>query len=409
MVDYAYIPTQSDQPFMLAAKAFHDLARPKLSFVDRGKTNLQDILKWVDDKAAANRPGEVIVASHAWPHAMAIHFVPGQGGDSTYSRLVDLQPPSTGFTLPARYKAPPSDPQKRTRLTVKGCRIGASEPYMMLLKTLLGGELEVRAPRHYQYFIPLKKGIYLDFLAYSFELHRRKPIAGHQTLVSEFTGAGFKRYDTNDVPAADLQTLLDQLLGPSYGGLKALKKEDYLPDENTRWTDIKKVTLQADLLFPASSALDFEGALGPSRTKRYTDFRYEAQRLEHVVADVEGTSSLPTDAEVRTLVEKKKNEWEDAYGKVAVTGGGTVEKTYAEYLGLHPGEDLFTRIEFKPVATANGFQVLGIYYRYELEMPVTSVADGILFFTGRKKVGSQVKEQTNWPLGADFQALFRTV
>jgi hypothetical protein len=408
MVDYAYVPTKKGDGFMLDAKGFLELRTPALSFGPLGLGNLQDILKWVDDKAQAQRPSAVIIVSHAWPHAMSIPFVPKQKGQSTYTKLVDLQPPSTAFKLPPRFAQPPSGGQPRTTLIVKGCRIGKSEPYMRLLKTLLGGEVEVRAAQHYEYFINIDK-IFVDFLAYSLEIHRKAPIAGHQALVNEFTSAGFNRYDNSPLPAADIEAALDQFLGPKFGGRKKLKPEQYLPGTTSKANDVLEVPIQANLQFPAGSVLKFEKILGPKRVLRYKKFHYEAERVEWDEIPDTGTSTKPTQAEIRTLVEKRQKEWEDQYGEVSVTGGGTVKKTYCEYLGLHPGEGLFDRIDWQLRKTKTGFSLVAVYYRYEFDMPVASVFDGTLFFTGRKRSSTQIDEQLNWPSGQDFEALFRTV
>jgi hypothetical protein len=407
MVDFAYVPTRKGDGFMLDAKGFLALRTPPVTFGRVGLGNLQAVLKWVDGEAQANRPSAIIIASHAWPHAMSVPLVPKQQGSSGYTKLVDLL--GGGFALPARFKQAPSGGQPRTRLIIKGCRIGKSEPFLRVLKTLLGGEVEIRAAQHYEYFISMRK-IFLDFLTYSYELHRKDPIGGHRTLVTEFTApaADFQRYDGSAMPAAEIEAMLDQLI--------KRKPDDYLPDHSASKRKLKSndplvVRLSADLKFPAGSVLNFEKLMSSDLISKYRKFRFEAERRQWTLETVTGTSTVPSQADVKIRVERLRKDWEDKYGEVAVAGGGTVKKSYGEYLGLHPGEGLFDRIKWSAKKTTNGFDIVATYYRYELEIPITSIADGLLFFTGRKRKSStQIDEQLNWPMpGQLFDALFRTV
>jgi hypothetical protein len=165
---------------------------------------------------------------------------------------------------------------------------------------------------------------------------------------------------------------------------------------------------------PLWSTLSFnENVAGKASRSLRTLSQLRAQRMSRTVAgmDLPSFSAKP----ILDHVADAGAAWEQKYRSPgAVTG--QAEKTYAEHLGLHAGEDPATMIDWKaldhrdPASKTKGKKIVGTYFRYQLLLPVTSVTDNTLLFDSEIIAGPVLSNPTTWPTAtAQRRALFLTV
>jgi hypothetical protein len=403
-MNFAFVPNGAKGDFGIAAAArFLQVRVPAAGRVPRAKTNLQDILDWIDVATPAGDEVEtVFLVSHASEQHVSFLFTAGQTDPSVYTVLVDIQGPSSPFRAPIRFRSTPPAGATPIQIVIKGCRIGESEAFLRLLKTLMGGQLLVTAPRHFNVFFGVENknsSFVIDCLSYNRELHRKVPITKYPDLVSAFTSAGFTRYDGSTQPLGEMVNLFDQLQKPVKLALKT-----YLPTAST--TAELKRPLRIKVKFNEPIAGEMSYAL-----KKIAEYR--AQRVRKTVArmDMTAFSAKPVVDHLTDAIAK----WDARYLSQNVAGG-TVRKTFGEHLGLHKGEAIDDYVVWsdepdKDKATgAKGRKIVGTFFRYQLIQPVTSVADGTLLFDSQKERGAALMTPTTWPtVPAEIAALFRTV
>ncbi len=403
-MDFAFVPNGAKGDFGIAAAArFLDMRVPAAGRVPRSKTNLQDILDWIDVAIpVGDEVGTVFLVSHASEHHVSFLFTAAQTDPSVYTVLVDIQVPGGPFRAPIRFLSAPPAGASPIQIVIKGCRIGESEAFLRLLKKLMGGQVQVTAPRHFNVFFAVenKSSAYvIDCLSYNRELHRKAPIANHADLVTAFTGAGFPRYNGSPQPAGEMSDLLDQLKKPV-----KLDVSKYLPTAKTA----------SQLKLPLRTKVKFnEPVAGETSYALKVIAEYRAQRVRKTVArmDMVAFSAKPVADHVTEAIAN----WDAKYLSQNVPGG-TVSKTFGEHLGLHQGETIAANVtwsdepdEDKATGT-KGRKIVGTYYSYQLIHPVTSVTDGTLVFDSQKDKGAALTAPTTWPTAAtEIAALFRTV
>ena len=84
----------------------------------------------------------------------------------------------------------------------RGCRIGATLPYLKKLKEALGGNLTVIAPKHFHIAAHYAKPpAFVEYMRYNFPINRSKAFRNPGEAVKAFTAAGFTLIDGQPVPA----------------------------------------------------------------------------------------------------------------------------------------------------------------------------------------------------------------
>jgi hypothetical protein len=401
-MDFAFIPEPGKNASILAASQLFHSRIPSSGIVPKAKTNLEDILKWIDTHVPSGQQvSSVFFVSHASDHHVSFLMTPGQKGLSVYTLLVDLQQGS-GVSVPSRFTAAVPAGGKSIQIVIKGCRIGSSEIFLLLLKTLLGGQVQVTAPRHYNGMLNIsKKGavVALDTLTYNIEVHLKDPITSHAKLVDAFKAAKFPRYDGSQIPDADIDATLDQLIKP-------VKKTEstYLPTK----------TSMKQLKIPFSFLLKFnENIAGRTKHSDDTLCQLRSERVHRTVAQMDDT--LFASKPLMDHVDDAAAAWEQKFKKPNLQGG-TAEKSFGEHLGLDLGEDLKSLIAWEalkitdPKTGTKGKAIVGTYFRYQLLIPITSVTDGTILFDSERLTGPALANPTTWPSDPNQQAeLFRTV
>jgi hypothetical protein len=228
---------------------------------------------------------------------------------------------------------------------------------------------------------------------YNLELHRAVPITKHADLVQAFLQEGCKRYDQTPFPAAQLKSLLDQL--PKAGKLV----RTYLPGPKS--TKEVKWPLRAKV--PVNEPISGVTTLASNQLAAF--------RSEREVAVVKGLNSVDFAAKtVPEHVEDAIREWDQKYKNAT-----SVPVSFSERIGLRADEDPVDIEWISFPATdknsgAKGRKIAGVYYRYQLLLPVTSVVDGSLLFSSAVAQGPALTTPVTWPSDpAHLAALFRTV
>lgn len=401
-MDFAFVPNDVADPPTKAANRFLNGRLPAAQRVPRRTTNLQDILEWIDVKAPAGATiGTVYINSHASATHVSFKFTPGQSDPSLYELLVNIQGPAGPFRVPARFTNPPAAGVAPIRIFIKGCQIGESEAYLRLLKTLLGAQVAVAAPRHFNGFFHIrrkKSSVVFDSLSYNREIRRKAPIADFAKLVEAFEDTEFHRYDGSPQPPEELTALLDQLQEPPKPAL-----DDILLKGTTSRFERHLLT-----------KIRFNESIGGRATHAIKGLaEYWAQRVRSTVArmDMTAFSAKP----IADHVIDAEAKWDAKYRSPAVSSG-TITKTFGEHLGLAADEAIDEHVEWTAEeeidrATATrGRKIVGTHYRYRLIHPVTSVADGTLLFDSHREKGPALTSPTTWPtLQTHVDALFREV
>jgi hypothetical protein len=403
-MDFAFVP-RGGKPDVALGAAANFLGRRigGTGMVPGSKSNLRDILDWVDISVpSGDEVGKLFLVSHASEHHVSFAFTSTQTDPSVYQVLIDLPGAIPPFRVPVRFRTPPATGAPRIQLMIKGCRIGQSEAFLRVFKTLMGGEVEITAPRHFNDFVGIsdKSASHIfECLSYNLEVHRKDPITKQADLAAAFTGAGFTRYDASPFPAAAITDLTDQLGKPPYR-----RTTDYLPGKSSEKE--LKLPLKLKVKFP-------EAVTGRTVLAIPNIAQYRAQRVRKTIArmDLPSFGSKP----IKDHVDEAVAAWETKYRHATVTGG-TVEKTYWENFGLLPGEDprpLVTFDDFEDVDKATrtkGRKITGTFFRYQLIMPVLSATDDTLLFDSETLTGTALTNPTTWPTDATQRAaLFRTV
>ena len=362
-------------------------------------SSLKEMLVFVDAHAGGSI-GSVSIVSHASPTHVSFPLTAAQSQPSIYQVLADLYKPPFPFGAPASFHQAPAPGATPIPIVIKGCRVGRSEAFMRLLKSIIGEGVTVEAPQHFNYFLHIgnRTTRYIfDCLCYDFEIHRKNRITTHADLRSAFSSASFERYDGSAMPTADLTALIDQL--------KTEKLSNYLPSTSTK-KEIK-IGLKTKVKFNETVI----GKTVHAMTGKQGIAQYRALRVSKTIARMN-----LADFDAKPLADhiaKAEADWNAKYQSANVLGG-TVKKSFAEYLGLHKGEDPALLVTWKVSddkdGGAEGKRIEAVFYRYELILPLTSVSDGALLFASEALKGPALTTPITWPSNsAHMAALFRRV
>lgn len=389
-MDYAFVPATPKPDFAIeAARTFFSSGPAAPVAVPRGSGSVKAALDWIDLRLpTGDTVGTTYLVSHASPEHISIPMMPG-GAQTTYKRLVDLLGGIPRFIAPSSFRTTPGP-----TVFIKGCRIGARPPFLLLLKQHLGGTVTVKAPRHFNAFAVIRnrtQTVALDYLCYQLELHRRDRIASHTDLVAAFRAGGFLRYDGSPFPAGVFEKLLGQL--PKAPKLAA----GYLPGEKSKKEIKRKLATRIEFNEPIGGRNSARG-LAEFRSKR-------------VVEIVNSVNQQQFDAKaLPDHVQDAETAWDNGYRDAT-----SIPFTFGEHLGLKAGEDpIFINWTSLPAYDSKtkqkGRSIAGVYYRYQLLLPVTSVTDGKLLFSSSVARGPALATPSTWPTDPTHLAtLFRTV
>lgn len=184
--------------------------RPNTQLVQgRNLKTVHDFLQYVSTTGVALPAGDLFIASHgndlAWMRvpldATQIH--PGKPDDTTSYEVVKAAVVSGSVKIPGNVNHDSTGTLTSTSVNIRGCRIGASEPFTDELKLAFGNESPVTAPKHFHGIKPLPGVGSLEFLAYSFGVVAQKPFPNKAAVVAALIAEQFTyRDDTTEVPAA---------------------------------------------------------------------------------------------------------------------------------------------------------------------------------------------------------------
>lgn len=400
-MDFAFVPPPANKKDWAIINAREVLAKRvgSLGLIPTSANSLKEMLTFVDTNAGGSI-GSVFLVSHASPTHVTFPLTPAQSLPSVYQVLADLYKPPYSFGAPSSFRLTPAPGATPIPIIIKGCRVGRSEAFMRLLKSIIGPGVTVEAPQHFNYFMHIgdRATRYIfDCLGYDFEIHRKERITKHLDLRTAFSGGAFERYDGSAMPSAELTALIDQL--------KTEVRSTYLPSASTA-KEIK-IGLKTKVIFNETVIGSKVHAM--NRDKGMAQYR--AMRVSKTIARMN-----LDDFGAKPLVDhiaKAEADWNAKYQSANVLGG-TVKNSFAEYLGLHKGEDPAALVNWQVDddrdGEVKGKRIEAIFYRYELIVPITSVSDGTLLFESEAIQGTALTTPVTWPSNsAHISALFRRV
>jgi hypothetical protein len=112
---------------------------------------------------------------------------------------------SGSVTIPSALISNPDGTTVPVRVHIKGCMIGAAQPFVAKLKEALGNTVPVTAPRHFHGITSGPDGTH-EYLAYSFRVVRKTASPDRPSLLAEFGAKAFTFVDGSVVPAANWGT-----------------------------------------------------------------------------------------------------------------------------------------------------------------------------------------------------------
>ena len=186
-------------------------ARPSTHLIsDRSIASLSDFVRALGQSTEISSPiRHLLIHSHANDEGLLfIQLATGNSREIVYEDLEEAS--RTGrIRIASEYLEPrPLDQSGNTiapEIMIRGCRIGLAVPFLRQLKTALGGQFNVSAPKYFmavaQYTRPAG---YLEYLAYGFTITSKTRIRTKSLALRAFAAGGFTRYDGSSVTHQNL-------------------------------------------------------------------------------------------------------------------------------------------------------------------------------------------------------------
>lgn len=167
--------------------------------------SLRGFLGALKDNEAITHPiRHLVVASHANPEGyLFLQLDTGDPGVITYEDLETAEK-ARSLVVDAKLLEPRPKDGSGNRVApaflFRGCRIGATLPYLKKLKAALGGNLTVIAPKHFHMVGRYAKQGSVEYMRYNFALNRPRALRKPLEAARAFKAAGFTLIDGKPVP-----------------------------------------------------------------------------------------------------------------------------------------------------------------------------------------------------------------
>src|SRR5215217_4843092 len=188
-MDYAFapLPDHQNNPFYVIYRRMFPHRQPQTTLINQdGLTRVEDFLDHVETEPGLSRPvGSFLIASHGNDQGfieMEIDAVSHQDPDgnrivgTTYEVLVSADNNNTVEIPDALTNPRPAGSPPTAVFHIRGCNVGRAEPFMQKFKAVLGGNVLVSAPRHFDNNRAMGQGAF-EYLGYNFKLIRRDEFA----------------------------------------------------------------------------------------------------------------------------------------------------------------------------------------------------------------------------------------
>jgi hypothetical protein len=341
---------------------------------------------------------------------MHLKLTKDQPGWTTWINLVGISvhgaPP---FDPPDRFVDPATGPP--VTLHIKGCRIGHDAAFMHVLKGLLSN-MTIRAPKHLDEFfkIPGKGALYrLEHLSYYLQVDSPEAITDWDQLMTAFAAHfdDFPQYAvTNDISK---KFLWDSDLRPYLIQLKKLSKALYLPTSSSR----------AELRQPLRATITFPDKIAGQTTLSARFAQYRAQRMRYFLPPM--SVSAFNSKTINDHITDFEADWNQTFR------GAIGDNNSSQTRDLNIDMELLARESIPSVVKWVSFDtkmpdpanpkksvpakgIAGIYFRYALLIPISSVTDGTLFYDAKREKGPALTKPSNWPSDpTEMGNLFATI
>ncbi|MEO8827572.1 hypothetical protein [Lapillicoccus sp.] len=200
-MDFAFAPGVSSYD-SLARQLFTN--RPNTQLVrQRGLNTVDAFLSFLNTSPTVTLPADdLYLVSHgndkAW---MQIHLDTTQSGGTTFE--VAKAAVATGsVNLPTNVNHGSSGALNSMSVNIRGCRIGAANPFVDQLKEAFGGDSPVTAALHFHEVYRMTGVGMLEFLVYGFTLVSQTAFVDQAATKAAFDAEGFTYRDGSGVPTA---------------------------------------------------------------------------------------------------------------------------------------------------------------------------------------------------------------
>lgn len=205
-MDYAFAPggTRYDK---LARQLFSNRPNTKL-LNNRSLMTVAGFLHYLDTAAGITLPpDDLFVVSHGNDRAwMKIPLDPTQlhhdHTDPTTYETAEAAVASGSVNIPNDVNHDSTGTLTSMSVNIRGCRIGAAEPFVDKLKEAFGDESPVTAPEHFHWVFSFSSLGMFEWLKYSFSVVSKSPLAKKADVAAALDAEGFTYRDGTDVPTA---------------------------------------------------------------------------------------------------------------------------------------------------------------------------------------------------------------
>jgi hypothetical protein len=205
-VDYAFAPggTPYDR---LARQLFRNRPNTRLLY-SRSLMTVAGFLHYLDTTSGITLPaGDLFIISHGNDHARMVipldptQFLPDHTEPTTYE-TAEAAVTSGSVNIPNDVNHDSTGTLTSMSLNIRGCRIGAAEPFVDKLKEAFGDESPVTAPKHFHWVYTFGGLGMFEWLKYSFKIVSKDPLANKAAVAAALDAEGFPYRDNTTVPTA---------------------------------------------------------------------------------------------------------------------------------------------------------------------------------------------------------------
>lgn len=217
-MDYAFAPgidTGSNKFNTLWRRIFKNFDSNVKLIDKRGVTSVETFIEEVANGSTNTIPaGNLYLGSHASPDGtLYVHLIKNQNDVKAQLQIrhmyeliehlvIQNNIDADGIVMPR-----PTDANNVAIpgfFNIRGCRIGEAKPILQILQQALGGNLTVRAPKHFDEVQELVGVGVFEYMSYSLHLNKKDPFLKYADALAAFKASGLKYIDgTTIIPAAD--------------------------------------------------------------------------------------------------------------------------------------------------------------------------------------------------------------
>jgi hypothetical protein len=197
--------------------------RPATTLINQaGLTRVKEFLDHVANEPGLDRPvGSFLIASHGNDGGFiqveidTVSHIDADGNPipgTTYEVLSNADNNDTVDIPNALLEPRPAGAPPVAVFHIRGCNVGAAEPFLEEFKAALGGAVEVSAPRLVDNNQEMGRGAF-EYLGYHFRIIQRDAFAGRNQLITAFRNAALTFIDGSPVPDASWPAWIPRDIG----------------------------------------------------------------------------------------------------------------------------------------------------------------------------------------------------